>query len=109
MTCEKALREIAEGAIVSPDQPPGKIAEQALRVLQLAREENLEYLKIISVQQRRAERAEAALEAIQHRAEYMLEGADSFVDSANWEKVRGIAHAAIAAAKGEVSEETELV
>ena len=42
-----------------------------------------------------------ALETIQHRAEYMLEGADSFVDSANWEKVRGIAHAAIAAVKGE--------
>ena len=60
----EALRTIAEGAIVSPDQAPEKIAEQVLRVLRIAREAAAEYMVWVGMQQKRAERAEAALEAI---------------------------------------------
>lgn len=63
----EALRVIAHGAIVSPEQPPEKIAEQVLRVLRLIREQNCEYLLLINAQQQRAERAEEALAALAER------------------------------------------
>ena len=94
----EALREIAEGAIVSPDQSPGEIAEQVLRVLRLIREDNVKSLEFIGMQQRRAERAEEALEAIRDKAERMSRFDHT---PAAWEMVRGTACAAIAAVKGE--------
>ena len=61
---QEALRTIAEGAIVSSDQAPEKIAEQVLRVLRIAREAAAEYTIWAGMQQKRAERAEAALKMV---------------------------------------------
>ena len=88
----EALEEIAKGAIVSPEQPPEKIAEQVLRVLQLAREDCVKSLEFIGAQQRRAERAEAALEEI------------AALDLGACDQCKEIALAAIAAVKGEDDE-----
>lgn len=100
-----ALNMIAEGAIVSPDQTPEKIAEQALHLLQLAREQNCEYLLHIGTQQQRAERAEAALEAIRDQAECILQPLPvGCAAQVRWEKVRDRAVAAIEATKGESSQ-----
>lgn len=50
-----------------------------------------------------------ALEAIRDRADNMMEIRDGTVNWTHWQPIRSIANAAIAAAKGEDSEETELV
>lgn len=101
----EALGKIAHGAIVSPEQPPEKVAEQVLRVLQLVREQNCEYFLLISAQQRWAERAKEALEAIRDQAECFLQPLPASCTSrVRWEVVRDRAIAAIAAAKGEDSE-----
>ena len=107
MEMVKALRAIAEGAIVSPEQSPEKIAEQVLRVLRLVREENLEYLKIIGAQQKRAERAEEALEKIAALKYPPWGDANDILKI--FHQCNAIARAAIAAAKGESDEENELV
>ena len=103
----KALREIAEGAIVSPGQPPGQIAEQVLRVLRIARESATEYMIYAGKQQQRAERAEAALEEI---AALETPQWPSLAEVADiYEQSMKIASAAIAAVKGEGNNEDELV
>jgi len=101
----KALNMIAEGAIVSPEQPPEKIAEQVLRVFQLVREENLEYRKIIGAQQRQVAQMLAALESI------MAVKPPCWSDLPAVLRIhpqcRAIARDAIAAVKGEDSEDVE--
>lgn len=105
----EALEAIAEGAIVSPDQSPREIAESALRVLQLVREQNLEYLLHISTQQKRAERAESQvskmLEALEKIAALETPRWPSLAEVADiYEQSMKIARAAIAAVKGENNE-----
>ena len=94
----EALREIAEGAIVSSEQPPEKIAEQTLRVLRIAREAAAEYMVNVGTQQQRAEQAEGALEAIQKVAGRILEDVDTPTRTRrHWRAVERHASAAIAA------------
>jgi len=97
----EALRTIAKGAIVSPDQPPEKIAEQVLRVLQIRAEGYTGYQTIAGIQQQRAERMLEALEAIRDKVERMSRFDHT---PAAWEMVLSTARAAIAAAKGKVNE-----
>ena len=105
---QEALKTIAEGAIVSSEQSPEKIAEQVLRVLRIAREAAAEYMVWVGMQQKRAERAEAALESIRDMAECILQPLTGpSVSRARWEKVRDRAVAAIAVAKGEDDEDVE--
>ena len=98
----EALKTIAEGAIVSPEQTPERITEQVLRVLRIAREAAAEYMVWVGMQQKRAERAEAALEAIRDQVEcYLQPLTDLSVSRTRWEAVRDQAVAAIEATKGE--------
>lgn len=99
----EALNTIAEGAIVSPDQPPEKVAEQVLRVLQLVREQNCEYLLLIGAQQQRAERAEEALEAIVELKPPRWPSQGDVLGV--YHRHKEIARAAIAAVKQEVNAE----
>jgi hypothetical protein len=106
----RALRTIAEGAIVSPGQLPEKIAEQVLGVLRTARESAAEYMMYAGKQQQRAERAEAALEAIREIAWHILEDTDTPTRTRMaWEEVKGHVNTTIAAVKGEGDEKAELV
>lgn len=91
----EALEKIAEGAIVSSDQSPEQIAEQALRALQIAREAAAKYMIYAGKQQQRAERAEEALKAIADLGNW-IEESDVVRD-----RMEAIARAAMAAAKGE--------
>ena len=96
----EALETIAKGAIVSPEQPPEKIAEQVLRVLRLAREDCVKSLEFIGVQQQRAERAEEALCDIRDAAGCYMQPLPPGVARTRWERIRDRAITAIAATKG---------
>ena len=93
----EALRTIAEGAIVSSDQAPEKITEQVLRVLRIAREAAAEYMVWVGMQQKRAERAEAALEAIVALKPPRWGSSGDYIDA--YDQCKAFAVAAIAAAK----------
>jgi len=81
-----------------------------LRVLQLVREDCVKSLEVIGIQQKRAEGAEAALEAIRKTAQRILAETDIPTRTrSDWRAVSRHTDAAIAAVKGENSDEDELV